>query len=401
MDSLPVRALVAVLDFAYSLLPTRKTFLRASLFSLFGMLPFLLILLLKMPHIMLPLFAFLGYMAHQAGLTADLFKQLRWMKRMSSRGPIFWAMAAGERLTVRLGRRTYGDKLDVVPLPIKAVGTRTRSSVHAKIEWIPGPLTSSFSLQTFDVQIRQQQRPAITDEKSEGPESETDADQGWVTLVEGHKESHLVLKPLMAETPYEVRVRAANSKGSSPWKALHFVTKQSPILMPFPGGGGIGGGGGSGPCSNSALTYRWLQNLKDMSVLVMVGPMNEATKAWQVEVSFRPNHLKITLFGKVLLEGELTRTIQPDDCSWELSKKPVEGGDSPEIQLTLIKAKAAAGSGKDKEKEPLWAGLLKGHPEIDTTKLKREDKNLDEIMAELREADPHGLEKVEQMKKEL
>ena len=49
----------------------------------------------------------------------------------------------------------------------------------------------------------------------------------------------------------------------------------------------------------------------------------------------------------------------------------------------------------------LWNRLLKGHPEVDMSKVKREDKSLEEIMAELQAADPGGMDKVEQMKKEL
>lgn len=54
-----------------------------------------------------------------------------------------------------------------------------------------------------------------------------------------------------------------------------------------------------------------------------------------------------------------------------------------------------------KKKDPLWNLLLKTHPEVDLSKVKREDKTLEEIMEELRAADPDGLEKVQEMKKSL
>jgi len=374
--------------YAYSLLPLRKTVVRSCLFSMLGMLPFFLIALIKVPHIFVPILLALFYAAKKVGLVEDAAKQLRWARKMSARGPIFWAAAAGQRLSVRLGRKAYGGKLDVLPPPLKAIGTKTRSSTHAKIEWIPGQLTSSFSVQAFDVQVR----PLAL--------AEADSEGGWLELVDGHTETSLVLKPLTPETAYEARVRASNSKGSSPWKTLSFVTKQTPLQMEYPGSGGVGGGGGRGPCLLGGLQYRWLQNLKDQSMLVLISPLDATTKAWQVDVSFRPSHLKVTLNGKALLDGELPWKIVPDDCAWELSKTTVEGEVGPELQLSLVKAKQQSAEGKE-DKEPLWNRLLKGHPEVDMSKVKREDKSLEEIMAELQAADPGGMDKVQQMKKEL
>jgi len=80
----------------------------------------------------------------------------------------------------------------------------------------------------------------------------------------------------------------------------------------------------------------------------------------------------------------------PEECLWEL--KDADDGEGRELHMTLQKAQ------KDL---PLWPRLLKGHPEADMSQVKREEKSLEEIMAELHKADPYGMSKVEKLKKEM
>ena len=239
-------------------------------------------------------------------------------------------------------------------------------------------------MEAYDIAIR----PTKVSSLAEG--------DGWVTLVEQHKPHDLVLKPLLEGTSYEVRVRATNSKGSSDWKTASFVTKQKPLLVDAAANSGVGGmAGGSGP------GYKWMQSLKDQGLHVTIGPLPAHTKARHIDVSFRPGRLAVSAFGQSLLDGELHAAIQPDECSWELKDEPGDGT-GRELHVQMLKFVDLA-SKKGGDKEPLWPMLVKGHPEVDTSTVKREDKSIEEIMQELTAMDPdgHGLHKAQDMKKKL
>lgn len=362
------------------------------------LLPIWFVLLLARPLVVLPLLTAIGYACHKLGVLADIQKQLNWMKRMSGRGPIFWMLASLERLVIRLSRKLYGDRLDTPPKVPKALGTSVRGSTSATVKWIPQE-HSGFSSEGYDVIIRAGvflPRPDDQDDRS--PAETDDADgvpEGWTSLVKAHGECELVLKPLVAATPYEVRVRATNSKGSSAWKAFSFVTKQKPLMQPVGSHGGAGGEGACAVAVGSCDKYRWLQSLKDETVLVVLGPLPDGTKGFHIDIGFRPKHLKVMLHGKAVVDGELQASVVPDECSWEI--KTLEDGGGRELQISLTKAPR----GKEKNADPLWTTLFKGHLEVDMAKVKREEKTLEEIMAELQAADPDGMNKVEKMKDKM
>ena len=62
--------------------------------------------------------------------------------------------------------------------------------------------------------------------------------------------------------------------------------------------------------------------------------------------------------------------------------------------LTLLKAGEKGG--------PFWPSLLKGHPEMDVSGLKRKEKDLDELMAEINSSEAmRGMALAEEVKKKL
>jgi len=318
---------------------------------------------------------------------------------------------------VSLGRWQYGDGLDVIPEALTALGTSSRAAETATVKWI-APVSSDFSRHTYDVQVRATKlvEDAAASEAEASRVEEVDGDgnvvvapngpsvpngdaaaddatpaapeeKGWVSLVEGHTESELCLKPLVPGTAYEVRVRSRNSKGSSPWRVLAFTTKQKPLLMKE-------SAGGEGP------NYRWLQSLKDDSIQVILFGLPSHTKGRHLEVGFRPGALKVVSAldkqAPPLLDGQLYAAIVPDDCLWEL--KDADDGEGRELHMTLLKASTRKAA---QTEAPLWPQLIKSHGEVDMSKVKRAEKTLEEIMAELHAADPDGMHKVEQMKKNL
>jgi len=397
----------ALASIAHYVLPKRKTFVRSLLFALLGMLPVFVLLVVKAPLMVIPFLLLVGYLAHLSGLTAEVSKQLRWMKRMSSNGPIFWALASAKRTIVRWSRWYYGDKLDVLPQPLSAFGTSARASEVATVKWIAPP-SSDFSRHGYDVQIRatrlveaaagaakaaeEQSRVEEVDASGQpvaaAASGGTDkAEAGWMTLIEGHSECELLLKPLVPGTEYEARVRATNSKGSSPWRTIAFTTKRKPLLL-------HNGAGDEGPA------YRWLQSLNEETISVICYGLPAHTKARNIEVTFKPTKLRVAAVlppaAQTLLDGDLFAAIVPNDSMWEL--KDAADGEGRELHLTLAKLVTRKAAEKD---APLWPQLLKTHPEIDMSKVKRAEKSLEEVMAELNKADPNGMNKVNQLKKDL
>lgn len=209
-----------------NVLPKRKSVVRAFLFSLVGLLPFLIIMLIKKPQFLVPFLLLLGYVGHLLGLTSDIMKQLRWMKRLSEQGPIFWAVARGKRALVRFSRWCYGDAMDVLPAGLSDLGTSNRTSDSATIKWHHSS-TSDFSTHWYEVQIRP---VTVGEEATHGGGSssgdgsvaaaDAKAEEGWIPLLQKHEHKEVCLKPLSAGISYEARVRATNSKGSSPWSVL-------------------------------------------------------------------------------------------------------------------------------------------------------------------------------------
>ena len=74
----------------------------------------------------------------------------------------------------------------------------------------------------------------------------------------------------------------------------------------------------------------------------------------------------------VLLSGELFGNVDSEDIEWELVDA-TDGSKTRELLLNLNKFGKTTGSG------PLWPQLIKGHPEVDVTMLKRVEKDIEEL----------------------
>lgn len=380
----PPSTLGNVASFLYTnvltyLLPKKKTLVRAILFALLALLPFLLIVFVKLPHIMIPFFLVVGGTVYALGGGEDIAKQFRWMKRMSGRGPIFWFLEWAHRQSVRVARKLYGSKLDVLPLAPKALGTETRGALKAKLKWISTP-SSSYSTERYEVHIRPRQLADKDDDS-----------KGWVKLADDLEQTELLLKPLVAGTEYDARVRALNTRGHSEWREYAFATKDQPVLS---ADGERAGGVGPG--------YTWAQHLKDESIVLTVGPLPASTRGKQLDVKVLPTTLEVRHNDVAVVSGELFGSVQPEEVEWELADASRAGsggkagsdGAARELHITLLKGGKPGG--------PFWPQLIKGHPEIDISTLKRKEKDLEELMAELNSADAmQGMGRMQQMKKEM
>ena len=202
----------AVVGWFWSLLPKRKMVVRAALCGSMATLPLLFAATVQRWYVVLPVLAMLGMAVYKSDVGEDVQKQLRWMSRMSQRGPIFSLLRLVHRLYVRGKRRHYGDALDVLPLPPTVVGPSVRSTNAVMLKWLVKP-HSIYSLERYEVQLR--------------PKAGVAAD--WRQLAAALEEAKHAAGPLVPDTEYQVRVRAHNSKGKSEWCEAGFRTKQEPV----------------------------------------------------------------------------------------------------------------------------------------------------------------------------
>jgi hypothetical protein len=87
--------------------------------------------------------------------------------------------------------------------------------------------------------------------------------------------------------------------------------------------------------------------------------------AKQLDVSITASHVKVVHkpSGRCLLEGEFCFPVSPSNCFWKIEKN---------------KAKHLLVLSLEKQEERIWQCLLKGDPEIDTSKVDN-SKKLDDF----------------------
>jgi len=270
-------------------------------------------------------------MAWEEGiLIKDIRRQLR-----KGQGPIYWTRIFLEWLLVQLARLVLGCRLDVPPEMPSAFGVTARTSSSVVVKWIP-KLLSKYSAEQYRVQVGNHCADGAQDAAE------------WRQIDELQSGDSCEIKDLDPDTSYVARVRSYNSKGESEWREHTFRTKQQPVK-----GGGVGPG------------YTWTQDHPLDAVEVTVA-LAKSTRAKDLEISVRPNQLRIVHSGEVLLEGPLYSEVQSSESDWEL----VDLDGRKDLVLTIP---------KKRENTP-WPSIVRGHPEIDVRGLKR--KTAEEIRNE-------------------
>ena len=325
-------------------LPKRKTVVRAALCGAIATMPMMFAVLVQRWYVALPFFAAIGTGLYYSGFTEDFLKQLRWMRRMSERGPVFKLARFVRRQYVRAKRRCYGNTLDVLPLPPMVVGTSVRTTNAAMLKWLVKP-HSEFSMERYEVQLR----------------LAAAAETKWEQLAAELEEPKHAAGPLTPDTDYEVRVRTHNSKGQSGWCCASFRTKQEPVE-----------GGGTGP------GYTWTQGGKKNDEVTVFVTLPPGTRARQLDVTVKPANLSITLLKadgqkETLVSGELFAPVKADDIEWELFE--AKAGEKA-LKLLLLKQSVQG---------PFWASLVRGHPEVETSGMKKEPMSTEQMMEQLGE----------------
>uniref|UniRef100_A0A7S4BBV0 CS domain-containing protein n=1 Tax=Chrysotila carterae TaxID=13221 RepID=A0A7S4BBV0_CHRCT len=86
--------------------------------------------------------------------------------------------------------------------------------------------------------------------------------------------------------------------------------------------------------------------------------------SFRFSLASHPSHMRFSLFANA------RSTIRPDETEWEVI-------DQSELRLTIFKDATA--------KAPYWPSLLKGHPEVDISHMKRPNPLEDASSNELSE----------------
>eukprot|EP00966_Prymnesium_polylepis_P018772 432297-Prymnesium_polylepis.1 len=114
--------------------------------------------------------------------------------------------------------------MDQPPGTPTQIGLTYRTSKAATIKWHPAPC-SIYSTEKYQLQMRLAD-PAIVELIKQSDDNHELAD--WINLDSKLEAAELKAAPLQADTAYEARVRAVNSKGESDWVSVAFRTKQTP-----------------------------------------------------------------------------------------------------------------------------------------------------------------------------
>ncbi|CAM9436928.1 unnamed protein product [Ectocarpus sp. 12 AP-2014] len=121
------------------------------------------------------------------------------------------------------------------------------------------------------------------------------------------------------------------------------------------------------PVGNGGSTdkYDWTQTLQELSVVV---PVPEGSKSRDVVCDITKSRLRVGLKGQPLLvDGEMYNKVKVDDSFWTLE-------DGKEVSIALQK----------ENQMEWWKCVVKGDPEINTSKVQPESSKLSELDGETR-----------------
>jgi len=114
------------------------------------------------------------------------------------------------------------------------------------------------------------------------------------------------------------------------------------------------------------IPYTWNQTLSEVTLHI---PVPQGTRRRDVNCKITPTRLVIGLKSqdKAIVEGLLHQKIKPEESFWQV--------DGSSIMVELQKV----------NKMEWWKCVIKGHPEIDTTKIEPENSKLSDLDDETRQ----------------
>ncbi|KAL6069928.1 Nuclear distribution gene C family protein [Balamuthia mandrillaris] len=118
--------------------------------------------------------------------------------------------------------------------------------------------------------------------------------------------------------------------------------------------------------SSVEVPYTWSQTLAEVT---LSAPLPPGTRARNIECKITSKKLFVKLKSEAepLIQGDLYQTVKPEESFWQID-------DSNNLTVELQKV----------NKMEWWKCVIKGHPEIDTTKIEPENSKLSDLDEETR-----------------
>jgi hypothetical protein len=106
-----------------------------------------------------------------------------------------------------------------------------------------------------------------------------------------------------------------------------------------------------------ATNYCWTQTLNEVTVYI---DASDCIRGKDVKCELTAKLLKLSVQGKVLVEGEFEEAVKVDDSMWSLNIGELVGEirENSEVVITL-----------EKTRKTWWKHVIIGDPEIDTSKV--------------------------------
>lgn len=115
------------------------------------------------------------------------------------------------------------------------------------------------------------------------------------------------------------------------------------------------------PIGNGGVTekYHWTQTLNEVSIHIVV-PFG--TRSKEVSCIVKSSSLLLKVNHEVILQGSFEREVFPDESVWTLDTSTLPSNSSGSSETCVV-------LNLEKRTETWWRSILKGEPEIDTTKV--------------------------------
>lgn len=118
----------------------------------------------------------------------------------------------------------------------------------------------------------------------------------------------------------------------------------------------------------ATLPYTWTQTIKDLDLTI---PISATLRGRDLDVVLTKSHLRVAIRGQnPIVDADLHKQIKMDDSTWTLETVPA----GKEIAVHLEKANGME----------WWSCVVKGAPELDTSKIQPENSKLSELDGETR-----------------
>jgi hypothetical protein len=187
---------------------------------------------------------------------------------------------------------------------------------------------NKYPLEDFDVAERKM--------KAAPPSPPTHSSSSATKPIASSKPSTTSSSPTLSAQPVSSSSGTSNTATSLPTPR----TQENGLQIPI-GNGGIG------------ENYYWTQTLRDVTVYLT---LSNDVKSKEVQCITKVMSISVAVKNEKILEGSFEDSINPNESMWTINRGKEH--EAPQLVIQL-----------EKSRETWWKSVVKGHPEIDTTKV--------------------------------